>query len=79
MEKEKFTLEDVITEIQNDTLLDIDNAVADKFLTKNRMERKTFFKFIIMKFFGRLISPLKIRITILWNEKEILTYEIPKD
>jgi len=79
MEKEKFTLNDVITEIENDTLKQIDKTDEEKYLTLEGKRRKSFFKFIIMNTIGKFLIPLKIRITFLWNEKEIFTYEIPKN
>lgn len=79
MKKDNFTLEDIISEIQNDTLLEMDKTEENKFLNEDAKKRKSFFKSIIMKTIGKLLTPLKIRITIFWNEKEILTYEIPKN
>lgn len=77
-ESEKITVfEDIEKEVYKE--LENENKQSKAMLKKAYAERHNLMTRILQKMFGKLLTKLKIKIVVLWDEKEIFTYVIPKD
>lgn len=83
MEKENKTKEilDPMLEIENEILEELkkEKKLNLQTLNKEGIRRGNFILTILQRMLGKLMFKLKIRIVVLWDDKELFTYEIPKN
>lgn len=83
MEKENKTKEIVhpMLEIEKEILDELkkEKKLNAQTLNKEGVRRGNFILTLLQRMLGKLMFKLKIRIVVLWDDKEIFTYEIPKN
>lgn len=80
MDKLNDTTIDIMEEIENDVFKELNTEKKQSaMLKKAYAEKHNLFYKILEKMFGKLMSKLRIKITLYWNDKELFTYEIPKN
>lgn len=69
--------EDLMNEVQQEIALD--NEFCKSAYKSEIAKKQSMFNRVFEKMFGKLLTKLQIKITILWNGKEVFSYVIPKD
>lgn len=69
--------DDLMNEVTRE--LEEDNDYIDTNFKEDVAKKEKLFNRVFKNMFGKLLSKLQFKITVLWNGKELFTYIIPKN
>lgn len=81
MEEIKNEVLDPIGDVNKEILCELakEKAYNKATLNKTTLAKSNFILTLLEKMLGKLLFKLKIKIVVLWDDKELFTYVIPKN